>query len=101
MVAVRPIKPGEQIWNTYGDPPNADLLRKYGYVDITPLNESGPFPYGNPSDVVEIPADMVFDICAPGTGEEQRTQRIEAWMNLDDPEEWVLRFTCDVTHLVC
>lgn len=100
MVAVRPIKLDEQIWNTYGDPPNANLLRRYGHVDIIPLNEGGPFPYGNPSDDVEIPADLVFDTCAPGTGEEQKARRIEAWMNLDEPEEWVLRFTCDATHLV-
>jgi len=87
MVAVRPIKRGEQIWNTYGDPPNADLLRRYGHVDITLLNQGGPFPYGNPSDDVEIPADLVFDICAPGTGEEQKTRKIEVWMDLDESEE--------------
>ena len=87
MVAVRPIKLGEQIWNTYGDPPNADLLRRYGHVDINPLNEGGQFPYGNLSDDVEIPADLVFDICVPGTGEEQKARRIEDWMNLDDTEE--------------
>lgn len=87
MVAIRPIKLGEQIWNTYGDLPNADLLRRYGHIDMTPLNQGGPFPYGNPSDDVEIPADLVFDICTPGAGDEQKSRKIEAWMNLDDPEE--------------
>ena len=90
MVAVRPIKHGEQIWNTYGDPPNADLLRRYGHVDIIPINQGGRFPYGNPSDDVEIPADVVFDICLPGIREEQKTRKIEAWLSLDEPEEWVL-----------
>lgn len=33
MRATRNIKRGEQILNTYADPPNADLLRRYGYVD--------------------------------------------------------------------
>jgi SET domain-containing protein 6 len=87
MVAVRPIKCGEQIWNTYGDLPNADLLRRYGHVDTTPLEQGGLFPYGNSSDDVEIPADLIFDICLSGTGEEQKTCRIDAWMSLDDPEE--------------
>jgi len=87
MVAVKPIKHGEQIWNTYGDLPNAELLRRYGHVDIIPLDQSGLFPYGNPSDDVEIPADLVFDVCLPGTGEEQKTCKIEAWLDLDEPEE--------------
>lgn len=33
MRATRDIKRGEQILNTYADPPNADLLRRYGYTD--------------------------------------------------------------------
>jgi len=100
MVAVRPIKLGGQIWNTYGDPPNADLLRRYGHVDMIPLNHGGIFPYGNPWDDVEIPADLVFDICTPGTEEGQKARRIEAWMNLDDPEECVLPLTCGSAYLV-
>ena len=87
MVAVRPIKRGEQIWNTYGDPPNANLLRRYGHVDIIPLDQGPLFPYGNPSDDVEIPADLVIDVCLPGIGEDQKTCKIEAWLNLDEPEE--------------
>ncbi|KAL6946525.1 hypothetical protein ACO0RG_000678 [Hanseniaspora osmophila] len=33
MVATRDIKAGEQIFNTYGDHPNSELLRRYGYVE--------------------------------------------------------------------
>jgi SET domain-containing protein 6 len=94
------IKRGEQIWNTYGDQPNADLLRKYGHVDVIPLNKGGLFSYGNPSDDVEIPADLIFDICLPGTGGERKFSKIEAWLNLDEPEEWVLPFSLRGAHLV-
>ena len=100
MVAVKPIKHGEQIWNTYGDLPNAELLRRYGHVDIIPLDQGGPFPYGNPSDDVEIAADLVLGVCLPGTGEEQRTCKIEAWLNLDEPEECVLPLACRAAHVV-
>jgi hypothetical protein len=48
---------------------NVDLLRRYSHVDITPLNQSGPFLYGNTSDDVGM---WEFDICPPGTGEEQK-----------------------------
>jgi hypothetical protein len=40
-------------WNTYGDLPNPDLLRRYGHVDLLPLRE------GNLGDVVEVRADLV------------------------------------------
>lgn len=43
-------------WNTYGDPPNSELLRRYGHVDLVPLPQGGE---GNPADVVEIRADLV------------------------------------------
>lgn len=43
MRATRRIEAGEQVWNTYGEPPSSDLLRRYGYVDL-----------GNPADVVEL-----------------------------------------------
>lgn len=50
MRATQPIKAGEQIWNTYGDPPNSDLLRRYGYADLA-----------NPGDVVEINLTNLID----------------------------------------
>jgi SET domain-containing protein 6 len=72
MATTRSIRHGEQIvcflafprgnrvltrktqWNTYGDPPNSDLLRRYGHVDQVPLANGG---LGNPADIVEIRAD--------------------------------------------
>lgn len=77
MVATKPIKAGEQIvlkqyltpvyyflsaciqWNTYGNLPNAELLRRYGHVDSLPLPQGGE---GNPGDVVEIRADDIVSI---------------------------------------
>ncbi|KAJ5778952.1 hypothetical protein N7457_006672 [Penicillium paradoxum] len=32
MKAIKPIQPGEEIFNDYGEIPRADLLRRYGYV---------------------------------------------------------------------
>lgn len=33
MRCTKPIVVGEQLLNTYGNPPNSDLLRRYGFVD--------------------------------------------------------------------
>lgn len=52
MKAIKPIKKGEQIYNTYGDLCNADLLRKYGFADEN-----------NPHDIVEINGQVVVDTC--------------------------------------
>lgn len=77
MVSTKPIRAGEQIvgfipcppityvssgvflgiqWNTYGDLPNSDLLRRYGHVDLLTLPGGG---NGNPGDIVEVRADLV------------------------------------------
>ncbi|KAG9020205.1 hypothetical protein FS842_007516 [Serendipita sp. 407] len=97
MVAVRDISAGEQIWNTYGDPPNADLLRRYGYIDLIPVHAQAQsnegyesFPYENPADEVEIRADLVFDVCAPGTPESKKTEKIEVWLNLGGDDTFVI-----------
>ncbi|KAF4597946.1 Ribosomal lysine N-methyltransferase 4 [Pleurotus pulmonarius] len=69
MVSTKPIKAGEQIFNTYSDLPNAELLRRYGHVDLLPLPAelglalSGD-SRGNPGDVVELRADTVVDVAA-------------------------------------
>ncbi|TFY56372.1 hypothetical protein EVJ58_g7685 [Rhodofomes roseus] len=57
MITTKFIKAGEQIWNTYGDPPNSELLRRYGHVDLVPMPESFG-GLGNPADIVEIPGDL-------------------------------------------
>ncbi|KAF8967820.1 hypothetical protein BDZ97DRAFT_1801404, partial [Flammula alnicola] len=57
MVSTKPIKAGEQMyWNTYGDLPNAELLRAYGHIDYLPLPNGG---FGNPGDVAELRADLL------------------------------------------
>jgi SET domain-containing protein 6 len=52
MRAIQKIEKGKQIWNTYGDPPSSDLLRRYGYVDL-----------GNAADVVEVNVQDLVNAC--------------------------------------
>ncbi|KAG0092369.1 hypothetical protein BGZ93_009264 [Podila epicladia] len=52
MVSIKPIKSGEQIYNTYGDLCNADLLRKYGFVDMP-----------NPFNIAEISGESLVEKC--------------------------------------
>jgi N-lysine methyltransferase SETD6 len=54
MRAIKDIRASEQIYNTYGDLCNADLLRKYGFVDEP-----------NDFDIVEISGDLVRDVSCP------------------------------------
>lgn len=49
MRATKPISKGEQIFNTYGNPPNSDLLRRYSHVDE---------PNGN--DIVELSTENLL-----------------------------------------
>ncbi|KAJ6508083.1 SET domain-containing protein [Mycena vulgaris] len=78
MVATKPIATGAQIWNTYGDLPNAELLRRYGHVDLLPLPPPAPpGARGNPGDVVELPADLAV----PADADAAATKaRIEWWL---------------------
>lgn len=69
-------------WNTYGDPPNSDLLRRYGHVDLVPLPDE-PGVLGNPADVVEIKADLALQVCSDvGTdlSSENAKERIDWWL---------------------
>ena len=50
MVALKPIKKGEEILNDYGQLPRSDLLRRYGY--ITDRYKKW--------DVVEIDSEMII-----------------------------------------
>lgn len=49
MMTTKAISAGGQVLNTFGNPPNADLLRRYGHVD-----------YPNDNDDVEITADLLL-----------------------------------------
>ncbi|RPD78643.1 SET domain-containing protein [Lentinus tigrinus ALCF2SS1-7] len=94
MVSTKLIKAGEQIWNTYGDPPNSDLLRRYGHVDMVPLRPplSG---MGNPSDVVEVRADLVVSV-ASNKVKYDLQERVDWWLEEADDDVFVLRTDCEL-----
>lgn len=94
MMTVQEIKAGEQIWNTYGDPPNSDLLRRYGFVDVTELEPplSGA---GNPADIVEIPANLVVEAAAKHTT--AKTQdRVDWWLEEAEDDVFVVGTDCEL-----
>lgn len=71
-------------WNTYGDPPNAHLLRRYGHVDLVSL----PSPLegeGNPEDVVEIRADLLV-AATPSRATADSQERIDWWLEFAEDE---------------
>lgn len=94
MVTTKPIKRGEQIWNTYGDPPNSYLLRRYGHVDVVPLRP--PLKgEGNPADVVEIRADLVV-AAASHRSKGDMQERVDWWLELADDDTFVVETDCEV-----
>ncbi|KAI7904047.1 uncharacterized protein BX663DRAFT_432767 [Cokeromyces recurvatus] len=84
MKAIKNIKEGEQIFNTYGDLCNADLLRKYGFTDEN-----------NPFDLVELDGPLVVKNCCTNQDEKLIEQKIDFLM-----EEGVLDecFVIDTEH---
>ncbi|KAH9946963.1 SET domain-containing protein [Amylocystis lapponica] len=94
MMSTRPINAGEQIWNTYGDPPNSDLLRRYGHVDIVPLRPPL-VGQGNPEDVVEIRADLVVSV-ASQTATENMQERVDWWLEEADDDTFVMGADCQL-----
>ncbi|KAJ3889653.1 hypothetical protein GG344DRAFT_51192 [Lentinula edodes] len=87
MVTTKRILAGEQIWNTYDDLPNSELLRRYGHVDILPLPGSGK---GNPADVVEIRADLVLATFSEQSESTSSTERIDWWLEEGGDDTFVL-----------
>ncbi|KAL5523460.1 hypothetical protein ACEPAG_7633 [Sanghuangporus baumii] len=81
MITTKPIKAGEQIYNTYGDPPNSGLLREYGHVDLVPFPADAGRE-GNPADIVELRADLIVQIVSASLGVDTDTfkERIEWWL---------------------
>lgn len=49
MRSIKPIEKGQQIYNTYSDHPNAEILRRYGYVE----------PEGSTADFGEVSLDLI------------------------------------------
>jgi N-lysine methyltransferase SETD6 len=71
MRTIRRIARDEQIYNTYGNLPNADLLRRYGYV----------IP-GSRDDLVEISAEMIIETVSR-LSQDEVNQRVDI---LDDED---------------
>jgi hypothetical protein len=80
-------------FNTYGDPPNSDLLRRYGHVDLVPCPHlKGAL--GNPQDIVEIRADLVVKVvCGDDANDEKYQQRIDWWLD-EGGDEYVPSPVC-------
>ncbi|KAF7376573.1 Ribosomal lysine N-methyltransferase 4 [Mycena sanguinolenta] len=91
MVSTKLIKSGEQIWNTYGDLPNAELLRRYGHVDMLPLPNG---ELGNPGDVVEITADLAVAVLQ--TDEAMTKERIDWWLEQGGDDVVVLESDLEI-----
>ncbi|KAJ7212933.1 SET domain-containing protein [Mycena pura] len=91
MVSTKSIKAGEQLWNTYGDLPNAELLRRYGHVDMLPLPNGD---VGNPGDIVEIRADIAVDVLH--TAAKVTKERIDWWLEQGGDDVLVLETDLEI-----
>ncbi|EST09584.1 SET domain protein [Kalmanozyma brasiliensis GHG001] len=77
MRATKPIAAGEQIFNTYADPPNSDLLRRYGHVDEP-----------NGSDVVELDAKLILQAATTHLSSILSSSAEEIRKDLEERLEW-------------
>ena len=77
MRSIKPIPKDEQIYNTYGNLPNSDLLRRYGYVIAD-----------SPDDVVEISTESIVQTINRHSAEEVR-RRFDLLEEEDLIEEYV------------
>ena len=68
MIALKPIKKGEEIYNDYGQLPRSDLLRGYGYVTDNYKKW----------DVVEISSDLIIQVASEHCqlGGNDKTKRV-------------------------
>lgn len=78
MVAIKPIKNGQQIYNTYGELCNADLLRKYGFVDVP-----------NPNDIAEISGESVVAKCT-AADDNGKDEKVEFLLEQDGLEDFFI-----------
>ncbi|KAI9493377.1 hypothetical protein BDB00DRAFT_823797 [Zychaea mexicana] len=86
MKAIKSIQTGDQIYNTYGDLCNADLLRKYGFAD-----ESNPF------DLVELNGGNIVELCCDDTDTSLRERKIEFLMEEEALDDC---FVIDTEHVL-
>ncbi|EIM83024.1 SET domain-containing protein [Stereum hirsutum FP-91666 SS1] len=89
MITTKPILKGEQIFNTYGDPPNSDLLRRYGHVDLVPLPNGD---IGNPADIVELRGDLAFFSISERHKQpvESSAERVDWWLEEGGEDVFIL-----------
>ncbi|CAE6415561.1 unnamed protein product [Rhizoctonia solani] len=88
MITTKAIATGDQIWNTYGDPPNSELLRRYGYVD-TPRQGL---------DIVDILGSLIVE-CASSylpLSSDQQKERVDWWLEMGGDDT----FTLDTSTLL-
>ncbi|KAG0286985.1 hypothetical protein BGZ98_004846, partial [Dissophora globulifera] len=81
MVAIKTIKAGQQIYNTYGELCNADLLRKYGFVDVP-----------NPHNIAEISGEAVVAKCTSDADAETsgKDEKVEWLLEQDGLEDYFI-----------
>ncbi|WVW81632.1 hypothetical protein I302_103627 [Kwoniella bestiolae CBS 10118] len=110
MKATKSIEKDEQIYNTYASPPNSELLRKYGHVDILPLpsdllellteEEVGGWGYGNPGDEVLIDGEMVLQCVRKGEDDEKwekaMKKRIDWWLDEGQEDMFPLSLSSEI-----
>lgn len=120
MITTKVIEAGEQIvsrgddlatdmflqYNTYASPPNSELLRKYGHVDMLPLpaqiasrltaEEIGGWAFGNAGDEVEISGDIVVAAAAELLGQpsfvDVAAERVDWWLEEGQEDVFGLSF---------
>ncbi|SGZ12166.1 BQ5605_C028g10485 [Microbotryum silenes-dioicae] len=89
MMSTASIPAGAQIFNTYADPPNSDLLRRYGHVD----EENG-------ADLVEIGLGLVVELVGGPQGsdlsEDEQSTRAEWLLELGIDDTFVLDKTLEL-----
>lgn len=84
MKAIKPINPGAEIFNDYGEIPRADLLRRYGYV----TDNYAPY------DVVELPLEFFCE--AAGLSDADAEEQPPVINSLKDP--FPLQMTLTYRH---
>ncbi|CAO3637854.1 unnamed protein product [Cunninghamella blakesleeana] len=84
MKAIKPIQEGEQIYNTYGDLCNADLLRKYGFTDEA-----------NPFDLCEIDGQTVMNLSCKKDDETLKEEKLTFLMEEGVMDDY---FVIDTEH---
>ncbi|CAE6418323.1 unnamed protein product [Rhizoctonia solani] len=88
MITTKAIAAGEQIWNTYGDPPNSELLRRYGYVDVL----------GQGLDIVEISGSLLVECTSSylSLSPDNQKERVDWWLEMGGDDT----FTLDMSTLL-